>query len=103
MNIAHTMISWLKKILGSVRKKFPDKCKTAQTTKLAKLVANEKKLHTTLTEKLRDYTCKVTGQSVNSEFSQHFIISIIRVMLGKITSEKYEIAQNLAVPLMLDY
>ena len=55
------------------RKKFPGKCKSAQTTKTAKLVANEKKFHKTLAEKLFDYICKVTGQSVNSEFSQQVV------------------------------
>ena len=34
----------------------------------------------TLTEKLFDYTCKVTGQSVSYEFSQQGIISIIHVL-----------------------
>ena len=61
------------------RKKFAGKCKSAQTTKIAKLVANEKKLHRTLTKKLFDYTSKVTGQCVSYEFSQLVIVSIIYV------------------------
>ena len=48
------------------------------------------------------YICKVTGQSVNSEFSQQVVISVIRTLLSIITTEKHEIAQNLTVPLMLD-
>ena len=80
MNIAHTMINWLRKILGSVSKNFQESASLHKQQKIAKLVANKKKLYRTLTEKLFDYTCKVTGQSVSSEFSQQVIISIIHVL-----------------------
>ena len=81
MNIAHTMISTLaKKNTWFCQKNFPAKCKSAQTAKIAKLVANEKKFRRTLTEKLFYYTCKVTAQSVSFEFSQPVIISIIQVL-----------------------
>ena len=66
-------------MLGSIRKNFQESA-SAQTTKIAKLVAIKKKLHRTLTEKLFHYTCKVTGQSVSSEFSQQDIISIIHLL-----------------------